>query len=695
MNMAAGRHRTGRQGFSVSEVLIALSVLIVVTVMGVSGVLHVMRSGVRQTLGMEVLDEGQRVAALLRRTARISRLGDMLFYASNGVPLALSYPVPGATNDNGDAVLDENGHAQWRETYVLHAWPQAEPTELRLTRFRQRDNSLTREARRDDLMRIAEDGHGTHVQGDAGSDTRVLCDFGPLIQVRTEGQSYDFYSESEQREAGVVLGGARLVPGTNTIRFQCTGKADASGGYGFRMDQLRLSPAGIPMEAEALFPVADQSGATATLLENVASGWSDRRALDFPAAESGAEMELVFYNDTWHETCFLGRGSHFDKCVARIKSEVGHVGTWLRPRGRDLAWSAAYQTGSSGSGATNTLIRGAAVRVVVRGGDAVEGKHILSEGDGCRITFRNSDQPNTALLIIDAFISEAANHALPGCDIDPSTTQRLHFGSPSQPRTWALLLDGETSQTVPLTFAIDPCKSYVISYRTYGGWWASWNTGWPWVWTRQEATNRVDTYVIPGSSAPSELDTRTAQWSARSDLQTHAAVLGVAEIETIYARQAIYTSRIVDTGLDEPDYETLDWVGVLPENTEIELRVRTGGQADLADAPEWDEVVVFTAPGTLPPACDGRYAQVQVTLRNDNVNDEPPELEHFSLRWRGEPAYVDVGGVFIRHPDGGQVRVLINDEEPGTSLRADVTVEGSAGDISSSWSMGIEITPRN
>ncbi len=685
-------------GFTVAESMIALFVFALAMTGVLAGLLHILRSESRQMMEMALVADAQRVTTFLRTTTRLSSIGEMLTYPTNGARMAISYPIPASTNAAGDAVIDAQGRPVWRETVVLHAWPHDEPTELRLTRFNPRDNSLSAAERFMQLEAVVLDGHGTHAANGTNSTTRVLSRLQPEFSFRTDGHSYNFYAPQDLRDANVVMGGIRLRAGANAIRFRSVDKTPASGGYGFRLDQLKLSPAGLPIEAEAL-NITAQIGAGAVVIENVAGSWSDRRALAFPASSAGAEIEFSFYNDTWHETLFLTPGSELDKCVTFMHTQSGSVGTRLRPSGRDLAWMAESQSGAPGAGETNHIALGAAVRVIVRGGRAVHGPHLLAAGDGCRVTFRSSNQPFRAFYILDAFISEAANHDDPGPDIDGSTTTRLRFGTPASQKNWVLLSNGGSEQTVPLNVPIDLLKSYVISYRVYPWQFSGWGFGSPWVWPLAGQNHRFDSYMIPGSSSPTEADTRAASWSGRGDLVAVPAILGVSEIQTTYADDATYTSRIVDTRLTTPNLQNIAWSATLPSaDTTVAFKVRSGNQPDLSDAPPWSSLGHLTLSGAAIPAAagNGRYIQVRVALNRDRVNDLIPELSHYTLRWLGEPAYVDFGGVFGRFANGGKVEVLVNGEPPASSLRADLSVRGDVPLGSGmSWALGIETSPRN
>ena len=206
----------------------------------------------------------------------------------------------------------------------------------------------------------------------------------------------------------------------------------------------------------------------------------------------------------------------------------------------------------------------------------------------------------------------------------------------------------------------------------------------------------MDSYMIPAASSPSLADTQAGVWSNRSDLGPLPAILAVESIQTTYANKASYTSRVVDTVLTNPDYKDLSWEGTTPDQTTLEFRVRSGDQPDMSDAAEWDSISALTNPGPIAVG-SGRYVQVRATLIRDKIHDRAPDLRHFTLRWIGEPARVDFGGVFHRYPQGGLVEVLVNGEHPASAFRAVLKVGGRAwqGAGDRDWSIAVETTPRN
>lgn len=689
--------RKQRRVFTLVETLLAVSLMGLVTTAVIGALLFIMRSEMRLTFQSQMNSEVQYVSTLLRKSMRLSSIDEMQFWPSQGTPLAVSFPVPADSDDPADSELGTDGRVRWGETWMVYLWPHDDPEELRLTRFRERDNSLGSQQREEALEAVVMDGHGNNVNGDQDSVTKVLSQLSPQFSLHGQGKLYDSYTSGNELDSR-ALGGVQIQEGDNTILFKIPEKRTESGGYGLRIDQLRLSPAGIPIEAEALLPALNQTGASASIEENPDAGWSNGRWLDFPANSENAELELEFYNDSWHETRFRG-GGDFTDCETYMNKEPGDVGMRLRPVGGEgqKAWTAVLQTRSSGEGATDNFLPGTAVRVVVRGEKADANNPILVESDGCRVVFEASDEldEDAGLYITDAFIAEAADHTMPGEDIKSGTTTRLQFGSPSLPQNNIWIPSGETAATVPVEFSIDPEKSYIVSYLVKSDEVGK-QTGVPYVYKNPDKSAATDSYIMPADENPGVSHLQSS-WHGNSGVEGWGGVLGIKEIQSTYADESTYTSRVVDTRQQEPEFEDLDWEATVPENTSVKIKVRTFNEPDQSDAPPWESIPALSAPGSVPFASSGgRYVQVRAILNSDPVNERAPELHNFTLRWPGESSYVDIGGVFGKYPNGGMVEVSVNGQEPAVSVRTDMSVRGTPNRGSPlSWALGIEITPRN
>lgn len=681
--------RSRRDGFSLAELMFSMTILTMVMAALMLAMVNILRREDVLSNRMDMVGDGQRLASFLRTSTRLSSITDMVMYPDESPHIALSYPVPGTGADSDS--MEENGRLVWGETLMVHAWPVDKPTELRMTRFRPRDNNLSANQREQQLKDVTLDGDGSNAFNGTNSDTRTLADLQPEFSFTTDGGSYNFYAPELTRERNVALGGVRLNSGNNTVTFRVKDKSPGSDGHGLKIDRLRISPAGLALEAESLLPAASQSGAAAGAEEKTPSNWSDRRLLSFPAGSAGAEVNLTYFNDTWHETLFLS-GGDLEDCKTTMGTEAGDVGTRLVLSGRDPAWIASLQAPGDGVGFDNHKAFGTAMRVVVKGSLSTPVNYILNAGDGCTVMFKATNHSEKSLRISDAFIAEAADHVTPGPDIRSESSVRLEFGSPESSEYAVHIPSGGVAKTVPADFPIDPEKSYVISYKVAA---VTTSEGNPWHF--KDEGSPTGTWILPASSYPGVNDLVALNWSARPDLQTAPGIVGVEGIDTTYANQGVYTSRIVDTRLEAPKYHDLDWNGVFPENTSLGLRMRTGDKPDLGDAPLWENVGESYSPGELG-ITGGRYVQIRVRLERDKILDTTPELRHFTLRWWGDPAYVDFGGDFYRYSSGGIAEVLVNDVPPSSTLRAELrlTAERKTKENKpDTWRLVVESTPRN
>jgi hypothetical protein len=186
------------------------------------------------------------------------------------------------------------------------------------------------------------------------------------------------------------------------------------------------------------------------------------------------------------------------------------------------------------------------------------------------------------------------------------------------------------------------------------------------------------------------------------------AIYGLGRLRAGHPAEGTFVSQIVDTRIDNPNFESIDWYTVLPPfeytNAAVRLKVRGGNQSNLADAPDWADVS-FATPG-FDPLIDGkRYVQIQATLTPGEVSGtletETPILRDFTLRWVGERRFVtDLSGIFATGPDHGIYEVLINGEHLVQGITTKLTVFkdvnlGRGRQKTLEASAFMEVVPRN
>jgi prepilin-type N-terminal cleavage/methylation domain-containing protein len=688
-------------GFTLIEVLIALALSGLVLTGAMRLLLTILQRDAMSAEHVRIISEGQKMADFLRTTTRLTSLQEMRLFPEPGPHNAVSYPLPPADMPVQNQTVGSDGYVDWGETVIIHAWPPQNSTEMRMTRFRPRDNSLTPEERMEQLEHVSTTGGGAATHNGSNASTLTLARVQADFSVRTAMSGYNFYAPNDTLDPNMYVGSIRLLSRENRIRFRVTGNASQSSGHDLTLDRFFLSPSGLSIEAEALMPPWDESGASAYLVERVGAGWSGERAVRFPAAAAGAEVELTYFNDTWHEEWFLRRGAEFEKSVSELRTDPGFMGQWLRPAGRELAWFAPFQTDGDGESAPlPASLNGAAVRTVLRGRQA--GDHITATGDGVRVTFRAGDEAGKGMHIIWAFISEAADHSSPKQQINTATTYQVRFGDPDAPEDSVFILSQEEATSVPLDFPIDPEKSYVVSYSLGSSFSGGTSPGYP-AWFPDAA--RRDTYIIPGSALPGAADPQRltvlqlADWDTYAALYDEPGILGTAELNTTYFDEAVYTSRIVDTTLEAPQLKIFRHESEIPDDTTLTFRVRSCSTPDLSLASDWSSAFELPLNGTIDRA-KSRYLQVQVRMTRDKVRDVIPRVRNFTLSWPGQERTLDFGGAFVRTARGGIADILVNDQPPATSFRAEIQLTGdevarSPVPGARDWSINVETTPRN
>ncbi len=693
-------------GFTLIEVMIALAISGLVLVGAMRLLLTVLQRDALSTEHVRIISEGQKMADFLRTTTRLTSLQEMRLFPEPGPHNAVSYPLPPADMPVQNQTVGSDGYVDWGETVIIHAWPPQNSTEMRMTRFRPRDNSLTPEERMEQLEHVSTTGSGAGTLNGSNANTLVIARVQADFSVRTAMSGYNFYAATDTHEPSVYIGGIRLQSGDNRIRFQLTGRAAESDGHELTLDRFFLSPSGLPIEAEAMMPPSDQQGASAFIVERVGANWSGERAVRFPSAAAGAQIELTYFNDTWHEDRFRFRGAEFVNSVSELRTEPGLMGNWLRPAGRQLAWFAPFQTdgdGESTSLPSITTLNGAGIRTVLRG--RLAGDRITAFGDGVRVTFRAGDGLNGGMHIRRAYISEAEDHLNPTHVINTATTRRIYFGDPDHPQGSVWIPPQGQATSLPVvdydtgeSFAIDEDKSYVITYLLGSSSDGATQPGNP-AWFRDNLSrNRIDSYVIPEFRAPGLLD-QDRSWAAIDDLESYSGVLGTAELNTTYFDEAVYTSRIVDTTLEAPKLEVFRHESDIPDDTSLTFRLRSGSRPDLSDAPDWGVAFELPLSGSLD-ITESRYLQVQVEMTRDKIRDIIPRVRNFTLSWPGQERTVDFGAAFVRTPRGGIADILVNNQPPATSFHAEIQLTGdevarSPVPGARDWRISVETTPRN
>ncbi|TAN38163.1 MAG: prepilin-type N-terminal cleavage/methylation domain-containing protein [Verrucomicrobia bacterium] len=654
--------KPSKAGFTLTEMIISSAILVMVVAAGMAGFAYMLQNE-RASATQSDLDIDVRTAInRLTSDMRLSAMDRMFFYpAGQGPYWAISFPM--ATN-NGTGLLSygTNGLIQWNQTVIYHVWS-GQPSQLRKTVFSPRNVNATDAQRQTQLNNVVANGNGSgSTLGSESATTTVIFD--NLVQWNLYGQhaTFDGYNSTLIRNLNANLGTYVLSGGSHQFKFTVTGKNPASSGYKVGLDSLVMSPCGVEREAEAQLPVTAQSGATATADYVPNGAWSGNYRLLYPATATGQYFTITMENDRWEETNFGGAGSLCDNTVVAFDDTLDPKDFIVRLPGPDYAWKAEVQTmdvfgGGSSSGDT---LRNCAVRVLLRGSSMMCGNGITLDGSVSYVCFWAAS--NFPLRIMAAYIAECSDMNNYNVNAAPTNSAQLFFGGssascdiPSSGFAWAWASS---------KYQIDHDKSYLISFlvandaaHSDAHYWTELHNGAPGCW------------ILPLATAAMTAD---ANWNSYAYYQTNL-LFGVYGVYTTCPTNGTFTSQIVDTHQNAPSYSDVNWSATVPSGASVAMRVRSGNQPDLSDAPVWTNVTAVTSPGSINPG-NNRYVQFQAQLRPDSSTWNSPELKNVTIRWAGVASAVNVGGTFSQGPDHGIFELTVDGNPVLKGCNMDLTI---------------------
>ncbi len=683
-----------RVGWTLVEILFSVAVLGLAMAGAMSGWMYVIRgekmNSVQNELDMDVRLTMERLKSQLR----LSSTEKMYYYpAGVGPYTAISFPL--ARDDNGDGLieLDTNNLIIWDVQVIYHVWP-AFPNELRQTVFdpRTQPDTLTAAQRQQQLNDTVAAGNGFSTFEGAGARTKALFKNLFTWEIRGKGPQYDAYNATRQRDVNVILGTATLTPGVHHFKFTVQGKNQASTGYRIGLDRLVVSPCGVPREAEEQ-GVYQQGGAVATpeLMTSVGD-WDNNYQLNFAGVAVSNYMILTNENDHWEETTFKGIGSQVDDAVVQFDEAYTPKDFVARLCPPCTNWYASDQTlDPTSDSSTNDYLRGAAVRVLVRGGNMLSGGAIKNSGPLHCIHFYASAA--SKLRILGAFISEAASET----NYTPDAVDwgiRLMFSGYSSVDISA----GNSAIAQPVSdFYIDKMKSYQVSYLVGDVPALGDSRGWDELHTSNPVPPGC--YMIPRSELPDETMMRNPVWSTATNLTILPRLHAVQHFHVLCPTNGTFTSQIVDTHLTAPVYQDIAWTMDKPSGTGLGIKIRTGDQEDLSDALAWSNITAITAPQSINPG-NKRYVQFLANFTPDSTLWYYPSLKNLVIRWTGQSMVADIGATVTQGPDYGIFDVMVDGAPLKRGLGIDLTIyedvrgwQGGSNRLVSTVSG--EVEPRN
>ncbi len=661
------------------EMLFAMAISAIVMTAATGGFLYIMR-GERINSVQNELDIDVRVAmGWLKHDMRLSAMERMVFYPPGPGPYsAVSFPMARDNDGDGLVELDADGKIVWDKTVIYHVWSNA-PSQLRMTSFEPRDNSLTAAQMQDQIARVVLDGGGQNTFGGTNARTRVLFENLFKWNISGRGGRYDAYSPSVERDVGVNLGGVILTNGPHQFKYTVVGRNPASSGFRVGLDSFSVSPCGVEREAEGQLPASAQVGASASADLMTEGSWGGNYQLAFPATATGQSFTLTMRNDQWEERNFRGTGALCDGTVVEFDETLSPKDFVVRLDGLGYGWTAEDQTGDeSGWPVGSDRLKGCAVRVLLRGNDMLNGGLIKMDGGKAWILFRGNP-----VGIIAAYIAECASSTNPTPDTVGPAVPLLFGSSASKEITWS-------AWAGPANMSINKNKSYIVSYLIeldsgYGN---------PWAW-RDASNTCANSYVIPASSSPTVADLTDATWSDRGSVIATNDVYGAWMLYTYYKTNGFFTSQIVDTQVNTPQYTEIAWSADRPSGTYVGVKVRTGSTPDMSDAPAWSSVAASISPGNR------RYVQFQAQLKPDSYGYYTPRVKDLTIKWGGETRVADMGATITKGPSQGIFELTVDGQILMKGIGIDLDIYEDVRGIGTSnvthltSSVSTEIEPRN
>ncbi len=614
-----------KRGITLVELILAsaISVLTIAAAVGVWSTGHRiwLKESAKTGLRVEVMAAVERLKHDMRR----SSLTYMSFYPSGvGPHTAVSMPV---VDPDSYVLLPLNaeGNIDWDRTIIYHVVTGAEGAKtLCRTVFDPRDNTMTNAERYTQLSNVVADGNGG-----VGSttDTGFLENL-VTFELSPQFSTIDFYDSSVTpvRVGRVNFGAVNLSSGTHTIRFEVTGKNDASSGYYIGLDAIMLEPAGSLRDVEyynsvyAPFGALTLNSGTVTLVNNPT--WNNDNYLEFAASGVGSYMQISDYYDLWRESSF--ENAAFDN-VNSAEAEVRiTLDTPAEGSDGDITWFAYAEAGDSVQSGADGVLPGGGGAGPVTLRTVVTQANIAMDADLVRVSFR---APSTGTLLIDrAYITKKAVSGTSGAsglpNQDPTGLtleeyhrhQQLFFRDSLGDVTAGVVVPAGTEEwSVWTAFPLRTDSDYVISlYISDAGSLSS---------TYWQGTATHSYYM----TAADNTRAGTPDWSAWTpcvipgcSLSTHIHqshnVYVVANIDAWDTRGTV-TSKIFDTTKSVPVYNEIKWAESLPSGTDVLLRTRSSAGEYMTGAASWSAITPDgTNPHSLALLTNARYIQFQAEL---------------------------------------------------------------------------------
>ncbi len=632
--------------------------------------------------------------------------------------LAVSFPIISRDIPGSDIPIDGDGNIEWTHTIIYHVFTADEgETELRRTVFFPR-MELTPSERQDQLADVYAAGDGSSAYNGSNATTQALLTDIADYNITSGSGEIDTYAASRDNQL-FALGTWVLSPGYHTYKFNVSGKNDSSSGHGFGLDRIMVSATGEPIDVECLLPVHAQSGAVASAQDmSLYSGWSNNSQLDFPATAVDQYVKLQIYNDCWLQSTFNDDRAVLQDTEIGFDFDIAEVVCQLK--GNIETWEAVTQTQTPTPTVPATNYPGHDVRVIISGADLTLGENIAYSRPRCRVTFRAAPTALESYCHIKgAYIMEqdSGYNGVPGTEVALEFKQGWTIDTANDLYAYGIdnaatpdvmwIRTGYTGVSEWMNFPIDTTKNYIISFHlgypsqywseTEGKYLYTYYYYEPAVWS--DVDGDVNSYAY-SNPAPAASVAGTPDWSSLDPalIQSLDRILAVQNIIVSYPAVGTYTSKILDTRLASPEYVALNWREQVVGSDDITIKVRTGDEPDLADAPAWAAATTLTTPGAINSisSLTGKYVQWQAALTSAAPYTSTPRLRDVNLRWKGAERGVQVTVNAEQASNRGKLTLAIDDEEPQPSqLKMEFTLGQEISGKEYTKQISVGVTPKN
>jgi len=642
----------------------------------------------------------ERAMEQMKQEIRLSSLTYASFYPSNATEYtAISFPQATPDDSQGFFTLDTaNESVAWDKSIVYYRYenpPASGEYELRKTVFIDNYNYLTDLSDRDeqlsDCVQYGEAQPST--PNSANAAPPVVLKNVESFTIKALRQLFDGYSSSTERSDIVDFGCVKLDYGNTGFHDFEFETVDTSGtGYEFGIDSLIISPCGYDREAEYYYPLSSPHSTSGDSSSTIyASGWSGNYYLEYNADVVGDYINLHIYYDLLRETNFQEAGRN----NTILTGNALYIELSSPKQGGRSFWAAEDQAGINQQ--TENIILTLANGITVR--NIISQANIDYTGNLARIKFMDrNDTFNTRIL--KAYISERDS----GDDAAAGTSVQLYFSD--TPLVNGTTEPGGYGEKIGSDGGAAPSQVTLLdNYYVYSNWaeieildtkdyfvTAYLDNG-----NASAADVNLGSWVGGGSGTNSyyrEGDyAATEPWASSND----STSIYLIELGEDWPNSGIVASEIYDTGIDNPDYNDINWEPLIaPSGSTIAVEVRAGDASNLSDATSWMSVLNG---GAMPLGVDDyRYIQFQGTLTKTSDYDDYgnyPTIDNVAITWPGASRMCQIRGYFTKKPSYGIIQLKVDGKDLTKGLELSMTLSEDFQSKNYQSSLAIEMKPRN